>query len=153
MGVKFLGYSSRSTSGSSFRLMVYMSRLNFCYSLESDCVFCMPSHRGGKLGTPSRNFCVRNIKMKLGFRSISKFVFRLPPSEEGEWWELGDDSRGGLPYYYQTKTGETVWERPGGFVIPLSILQVLDRNILFSVSCILRSSEQFHGSSFITIYF
>ncbi len=91
--------------------------------------------------------------MKLGFRSISKFVFRLPPSEEGEWWELGDDSRGGLPYYYQTKTGETVWERPGGFVIPLSILQVLDRNILFSVSCILRSSEQFHGSSFITIYF
>ncbi|KAF5385859.1 hypothetical protein D9615_002353 [Tricholomella constricta] len=41
--------------------------------------------------------------------------FVLPPSEEGEWWELADDSRGGLPYYYQTKTGETVWERPAGF--------------------------------------
>ena len=113
----------------------------------------MPSYRGGKLGTSSRNFCVRIIGKKLGFRTISKFVFRLPPSEEGEWWELGDDSRGGLSYYYQTKTGETVWERPSGFVIPLSILQVLDRDVLFPVFCILLSSEQFHGSSVITIYF
>jgi hypothetical protein len=48
----------------------------------------------------------------------------LPPSADGEWWELSDDSRGGLPYYYQTKTGETVWERPEGFVIPLGIIQV-----------------------------
>ncbi|KAG6821028.1 hypothetical protein H0H93_007918 [Arthromyces matolae] len=47
----------------------------------------------------------------------------LPPSEEGEWWELSDDSRGGIPYYYQTKTGATVWERPAGFVIPLGIIQ------------------------------
>lgn len=50
----------------------------------------------------------------------------LPPSEDGEWWELADDSRGGIPYYYQTKTGETVWERPDAFVIPLGILQVSD---------------------------
>ncbi|THV06714.1 hypothetical protein K435DRAFT_773060 [Dendrothele bispora CBS 962.96] len=49
--------------------------------------------------------------------------FVLPPSADGEWWELSDDSRGGLPYYYQTKTGETVWERPSGFVIPLGIIQ------------------------------
>ncbi|KAJ6602191.1 hypothetical protein B0H10DRAFT_2081219 [Mycena sp. CBHHK59/15] len=49
--------------------------------------------------------------------------FVLPPSADGEWWELSDDSRGGLPYYYQTKTGETVWERPAGFVIPLGIIQ------------------------------
>ncbi|KAJ3569619.1 hypothetical protein NP233_g4926 [Leucocoprinus birnbaumii] len=49
--------------------------------------------------------------------------FVLPPSSEGEWWELSDDSRGGIPYYYQTKTGETVWERPNGFVIPLGIVQ------------------------------
>ncbi|KAJ3733768.1 hypothetical protein DFJ43DRAFT_994552 [Lentinula guzmanii] len=49
--------------------------------------------------------------------------FVLPPSEEGEWWELSDESRGGIPYFYQTKTGETVWERPAGFVIPLGILQ------------------------------
>ncbi|KAJ8473220.1 hypothetical protein ONZ45_g16377 [Pleurotus djamor] len=49
--------------------------------------------------------------------------FVLPPSADGEWWELSDDSRGGIPYYYQTKTGETVWERPSGFVIPLGIVQ------------------------------
>ncbi|KAK0212594.1 hypothetical protein DFS33DRAFT_1370164 [Desarmillaria ectypa] len=49
--------------------------------------------------------------------------FVLPPSAEGEWWELSDESRGGLSYYYQTKTGETVWERPPGFVIPLGIIQ------------------------------
>ncbi|KAG5351861.1 hypothetical protein C0989_004684 [Termitomyces sp. Mn162] len=49
--------------------------------------------------------------------------FVLPPSEEGEWWELSDESRGGIPYYYQTKTGATVWERPAGFVIPLGIIQ------------------------------
>jgi hypothetical protein len=48
----------------------------------------------------------------------------LPPSAEGEWWEFEDESRGGLPYYYQTKTGETVWERPEGFVIPLGVIQV-----------------------------
>ncbi|KAK7057442.1 Rho gtpase-activating protein 39 [Favolaschia claudopus] len=53
---------------------------------------------------------------------IGNFV--LPPSAEGEWWELSDESRGGLPYYYQTKTGETVWERPSSaFVIPLGIIQ------------------------------
>lgn len=56
-----------------------------------------------------------------------QFVFNgrasMPPSEDGEWWELIDESRG-LPYYYQTKTGETVWEKPAGFVIPLGIIQV-----------------------------
>ncbi|KAN0135437.1 hypothetical protein V8E53_006716 [Lactarius tabidus] len=49
--------------------------------------------------------------------------FVLPPSENGEWWEIGDESRGGIPYYYHTKTGETVWEKPDGFVIPLTVLQ------------------------------
>ena len=39
---------------------------------------------------------------------------------------MADDSRGGIPYYYQTKTGETVWERPDAFVIPLGILQASD---------------------------
>lgn len=52
--------------------------------------------------------------------------YRLPPSTDGEWWELSDDSRGGLSYYYQTRTGETVWERPSGFVIPLGIIQVCE---------------------------
>jgi hypothetical protein len=51
--------------------------------------------------------------------------FVLPPSADGEWWELSDESRGGLPYYYQTKSGETVWERPAAaFIIPLGIIQV-----------------------------
>ncbi|KAH9027308.1 hypothetical protein EDB85DRAFT_2148575 [Lactarius pseudohatsudake] len=49
--------------------------------------------------------------------------FVLPPSENGEWWEIGDESRGGIPYYYHTKSGETVWEKPDGFVIPLTVLQ------------------------------
>ncbi|KAI0288123.1 hypothetical protein BC826DRAFT_1107936 [Russula brevipes] len=43
--------------------------------------------------------------------------------ENGEWWEIGDESRGGIPYYYHTKTGETIWEKPDGFVIPLTVLQ------------------------------
>ena len=51
--------------------------------------------------------------------------FVLPPSEEGEWWELSSESHNGLSYYYHTKTKETVWERPEGFIIPLSILQVI----------------------------
>lgn len=59
------------------------------------------------------------------FQSLILFSsFSLPPSEDGEWWELSDESRGGIPYYYQTKTGETVWERPDGFVIPLTVIQV-----------------------------
>ncbi|KZT64366.1 hypothetical protein DAEQUDRAFT_38899 [Daedalea quercina L-15889] len=33
------------------------------------------------------------------------------------------DDSSGLPYYYHTKSGETVWERPDAFVIPLGILQ------------------------------
>jgi len=55
---------------------------------------------------------------------MEKSFCRLPPSENGEWWEIGDESRGGIPYYYHTKTGETVWEKPDGFVIPLTVLQV-----------------------------
>ncbi|KAI0743437.1 hypothetical protein C8Q80DRAFT_1106807 [Daedaleopsis nitida] len=49
--------------------------------------------------------------------------FLLPPSPDGEWWEMFDEGSG-LPYYYHTKSGETVWERPGdAFVIPLGVLQ------------------------------
>jgi hypothetical protein len=59
----------------------------------------------------------------LFFRRISVSLSRLPPSDDGEWWELIDESRS-LPYYYHTKTGDTVWERPGGFVIPLKVIQV-----------------------------
>ena len=50
-------------------------------------------------------------------------IHSLPPSPDGEWWEMIDEASG-LPYYYHTKTAETVWERPQAFVIPLKILQV-----------------------------
>ncbi|CAE6459220.1 unnamed protein product [Rhizoctonia solani] len=51
--------------------------------------------------------------------------FVLPPSSEGEWWELNDESRSPpVPYYHHTRTGETSWTRPqGAFVIPLGIVQ------------------------------
>ncbi|THH14803.1 hypothetical protein EW146_g5582 [Bondarzewia mesenterica] len=49
--------------------------------------------------------------------------FVLPPNKDGEWWEISDESRGGIPYYYHTKSGKTVWDRPEGFVIPLTVLQ------------------------------
>lgn len=55
----------------------------------------------------------------------------LPPSEEGEWWEISDKTRGGLPYYYHTKTGRTVWDKPEGFVIPLTVLQVRFYSLIF----------------------
>ncbi|KAL1673920.1 hypothetical protein EV122DRAFT_293784 [Schizophyllum commune] len=49
-------------------------------------------------------------------------------NRDGEWganfWvTLIDPQVRGIPYYYQTKTGETVWERPNAFVIPLGIIQ------------------------------
>lgn len=57
----------------------------------------------------------------------SCWLLRLPPSAEGEWWELHDETRGGIPYYYHTKLGETTWEKPDGFVIPLGVIQVCVR--------------------------
>ena len=61
--------------------------------------------------------------------SLYAYTQRLPPSPDGEWWEMTDEASG-LPYYYHTKAGETVWEWPTqAFVIPLSVLQV--RHILF----------------------
>lgn len=50
---------------------------------------------------------------------------RLPPNDDGQWWELSDETREGLPYYYHTATGETRWEKPTDeFVIPLRVIQV-----------------------------
>ncbi|KAG2072252.1 hypothetical protein BDR04DRAFT_1013964 [Suillus decipiens] len=68
-------------------------------------------------------------------------TFVLPPSTEGEWWELSDDSRGGIPYYYQTKTGETVWERPDSFVIPLTVIQVIHSCQLISITRVANASS------------
>jgi hypothetical protein len=69
---------------------------------------------------------------------------RLPPSENGEWWEIGDESRGGIPYYYHTKTGETVWEKPDGFVIPLTVLQVCAITLSVSDADLNRPNRTLH---------
>jgi hypothetical protein len=71
---------------------------------------------------PSGTLCAFRILVDVV--RLMDYIYSLPPNEDGEWWELSDESRGGLPYYYQTKTCETVWERPEGFVIPLGIIQV-----------------------------
>lgn len=43
----------------------------------------------------------------------------------GEWWELFDDIHN-LPYYYNTKTGQTEWEKPqdSANIISLTAIQV-----------------------------
>ncbi|KAF9977229.1 hypothetical protein BGZ73_006592 [Actinomortierella ambigua] len=47
-----------------------------------------------------------------------------PGSPAGDWWELFDDIHN-LPYYYNTKTGQTEWERPhdGRQIISLIAIQ------------------------------
>lgn len=85
----------------------------------------MSSNWSSELGSSCWKLCVRaSLVIDNADIDQPRIFFRLPPNEEGEWWELSDESRGGLPYYYQTKSGETVWERPEGFVIPLGIIQV-----------------------------
>ncbi|TKY88192.1 hypothetical protein EX895_002902 [Sporisorium graminicola] len=47
----------------------------------------------------------------------------LPPSPDGEWWELFDESTG-REYYYHTRTEESRWTRPlRGMVIPMAAIQ------------------------------
>ncbi|KAN0062875.1 hypothetical protein ACQY0O_004696 [Thecaphora frezii] len=46
----------------------------------------------------------------------------LPPNPDGEWWELYDEEKS-IPYYYHTQTAKSVWVRPEGFVIPLTVIQ------------------------------
>lgn len=79
-----------------------------------------------QLGPPCGTFRVRrclDIYHITNSRLIRVFSCRMPPSEAGEWWELFDEARD-IPYYYHTKTKETQWTRPEGFVIPLNIIQV-----------------------------
>lgn len=86
-----------------------------------------PERSAGTL--PSATFC----ECRARAAQIVADLRRLPPSADGEWWEMMDE-QSGLPYYYHTKTGETVWERPPqAFVIPLRVLQVRSRSS-YSVS-------------------
>ena len=55
------------------------------------------------------------------------------------------DETSGLPYYYQTKTGETVWDRPNAFVIPLGVLQ--NTALTRRLSLVNRGTKQPRASS------
>ncbi|KAG0055632.1 hypothetical protein BGZ83_007932 [Gryganskiella cystojenkinii] len=60
-------------------------------------------------------------------------IQRQNPS--GEWWELFDDVHN-LPYYYNTKTGQTDWERPQDStnIISLTAIQSTNANSIRSTS-------------------
>jgi hypothetical protein len=87
-------------------------------------LLCVPIDRTSFMGPSSWELRVRTHPFVSWTPASWRNPPRLPPSENGEWWEIGDESRGGIPYYYHTKSGETVWEKPDGFVIPLTVLQV-----------------------------
>ena len=50
-------------------------------------------------------------------------LFGFPPTEQGEWWSSVMNP-GWDTLLLSDEMGETVWERPEGFVIPLTIIQV-----------------------------
>src|ERR1700677_407807 len=96
--------------------LLFVALIDVC-SLEPGVLLCVSCHWTGFMGSSSWEFRVRIFLHTLSdiLPHGVKTRPRLPPSEHGEWWEIGDESRGGIPYYYHTKTGETVWEKPGGF--------------------------------------
>ena len=156
--------------------MLFFFHLSLATMLDRNALLRMPSDGRSELGSSCGQLCVRyhtrfiaglfsllfiNITRFSPISSSSHFesffapifiphaslsVCRLPPSTEGEWWELVDESRG-IPYYYHTKTNETVWEKPDGFVIPLGILQVCRLNLLIVFSCSLNLGSWFSGDS------
>ncbi|KAJ1981639.1 hypothetical protein H4R35_000638 [Dimargaris xerosporica] len=59
-----------------------------------------------------------------------------PTSPDGEWWELMDEERG-IPFYYHSQTGNTVWTKPAqAEVISLTLLQqsVLGQRVSLALS-------------------
>lgn len=121
MGFPFLGHARRSAG---MRLLHIRLIIDCAHAqIHSLAFHSMPALRPAKLvGTlQSATFC--RYSNSFATDAFSFALHRLPPSPEGEWWEMIDESSG-LPYYYHTKTGETVWERPEAFIIPLNVLQV-----------------------------
>ncbi|KAJ1974813.1 hypothetical protein H4R34_004579 [Dimargaris verticillata] len=60
----------------------------------------------------------------------------MPTSPNGEWWELMDEERG-IPFYYHSQTGSTVWTKPAqAKVISLTLLQqsVLGQRVSLALS-------------------
>lgn len=101
--------------------LVSCRRFRLTRETDASVILCMSRHRRGQLGSTSWELLVSSCCRT--FDAAVNCQRRLPPNPEGEWWEMIDESSG-IPYYYHTKSGETVWERPDAFVIPLGILQV-----------------------------
>ncbi|KAK0534384.1 hypothetical protein OC835_002711 [Tilletia horrida] len=49
-------------------------------------------------------------------------TFVLPPNPDGQWMEFFDETHG-LPYFFHSGSNTSQWERPTGFVIPLTTIQ------------------------------
>ncbi|KAI9337364.1 hypothetical protein DFJ73DRAFT_849162 [Zopfochytrium polystomum] len=78
-------------------------------------------------------------------RPVDAVVHPKDPSGN-EWWELFDDNHK-LPYYYNTKTGETEWLKPEtGNVIPLIAIQ--NSTIGKRVSVILKRNSMLSSAGF-----
>ncbi|KAE8220677.1 hypothetical protein CF319_g5831 [Tilletia indica] len=49
-------------------------------------------------------------------------TFVLPPNPDGQWMEFFDEQHD-LPYFFHSGQNRSQWERPPGFVIPLTTIQ------------------------------
>ncbi|KAG0308763.1 hypothetical protein BGZ98_006938 [Dissophora globulifera] len=82
--------------------------------------------------------------------SHNTFYADLHRNPAGEWWELFDDIHN-LPYYYNTKTGETEWEQPqdGSGVLSLTAIQksVIGQRLSLHLSSTIGQGSQDQASA------
>lgn len=85
------------------------------------------------LSSPSYTHSHSHTRMWTGRWNLEPGTMVLPPSPNGEWYELWSEEHG-LPYYFHTKSRETRWYRPVAaddhdessnttFIIPLRAVQ------------------------------